>query len=410
MGWASYRVGKFDGKTKTLADGRRWAYNSAKDVWRIKVEVNAQDTKYQGATGSQGPSGSTGPQGSTGSQGPTGSTGSQGATGPTGPTGPTGGATFPSSSTLSSAGGTLSIDGPSGSVFWKSEDWNYRIVFNRGYMAGGYRSSSPWKNVNKTIHATDTTANLGDLMTLGGSYIDGGWSDQYGYSWGLDNAYPGTTVNGWSFNMSNDTSRGAGWNMTVARNDSGVMMDEGKAAFITGGNSDVTNKLPFSTETMGITTASGISTNYVGAAHGEHKGYVWNGAMRIISYATESWAGGPSTNGTHSKGLTGKNGSFYVGPANNTDKLKRHDNSSGTYSATITAAYPGLTTQGENNFQTGTEKGYCIAMWASPGSQVNDSWVMSWSNETPNHGVAGHAALQPKGQSGASSGSTFSAG
>ena len=43
----------------------------------------------------------------------------------------------------------------------------YRTIIVQGYMLGGYKDSSPWKNVNLTIHATDTTTNLNDHLLPG---------------------------------------------------------------------------------------------------------------------------------------------------------------------------------------------------------------------------------------------------
>ena len=46
-------------------------------------------------------------------------------------------------------------------------------------MAGGYKSSSPWKNINRTVHSTDTTTNLGDQLTRGADYVNGAFTVSY---------------------------------------------------------------------------------------------------------------------------------------------------------------------------------------------------------------------------------------
>jgi len=37
MGWASHLVNLFNGKLRTHTNGRKWEYNSAKGVWKIKA-------------------------------------------------------------------------------------------------------------------------------------------------------------------------------------------------------------------------------------------------------------------------------------------------------------------------------------------------------------------------------------
>jgi len=40
--------------------------------------------------------------------------------------------------------------------------WLYRSIFTHGYLAGGYKGSTPWRSVNKTWHQTDTTVYCGN--------------------------------------------------------------------------------------------------------------------------------------------------------------------------------------------------------------------------------------------------------
>jgi hypothetical protein len=114
MGWLSHLTNLFDGKTRTHTDGRRWAWNSSKGTWKIKISVDNQDLNLVGPQGSTGPQGNTGPTGSTGPIGNTGSQGSVGVTGPTGPQGPTG-ATGPAFSTADPTfTGTTSVNNING--------------------------------------------------------------------------------------------------------------------------------------------------------------------------------------------------------------------------------------------------------------------------------------------------------
>ena len=42
----------------------------------------------------------------------------------------------------------------------------YRQIIAYGYVYGGYKSSSPWTNVNKMTHSTDGCADLGNLLNM----------------------------------------------------------------------------------------------------------------------------------------------------------------------------------------------------------------------------------------------------
>ena len=291
--------------------------------------------------------------------------------------------------------------------------WRYRTIINRGYMMGGYRSSSPWRNVNQTTHSNDTTTNLGDIMTYNAAYHDGGFNDNYGYSFGVDNAYPGTTTLGQSFNMTNNTSRGANasWNMSASRNDLGCINDDvNNYSYMTGGGSDVTDRFNHTTDSRDATIgASGLSSDHCGAADGGDRGYVWNGTHRKLTYSNTTWSGMFATRGTHSKGITSKWGYYYIGPPNNTEDMYKVNSTNDTGIGTI-GQYPGVDSQGEHNFEMGQDVGYSIGMWQGDFSQANDSWKLMFSNDTFNQGVSGHATLQPKGHDGCSSGACYSTG
>ena len=141
-------------------------------------------------------------------------------------------------------------------------------------------------------------------MTLYYNAHDGGFNDNYGYSFGVDNSYPGTTTLGQSFNMTNNTSRGASgsWNMSASRNDLGCINDDvNNFSYMTGGNSSVTDRFNHTTDSRDATIGdSGLSSDYVGAADGGDRGYVWNGTHRKL-HTNTSWSGMFGTRGTHLK-------------------------------------------------------------------------------------------------------------
>jgi hypothetical protein len=72
------KTGLFDGFTRSHSDGRRWRYYATKGVWKIKQEINENDSKYTGLTGDTGDTGATGDVGATGNVGAQGEAGADG--------------------------------------------------------------------------------------------------------------------------------------------------------------------------------------------------------------------------------------------------------------------------------------------------------------------------------------------
>ena len=88
-----------------------------------------------------------------------------------------------------------------------NKNFRYRTIYTRGYVSAGYKNSSPWRNVNKTIHSTDITSNLGDMLDYSASYIGGGFSDYYHYVYGMSGAVGGSSTFTSSVNMATDATR-----------------------------------------------------------------------------------------------------------------------------------------------------------------------------------------------------------
>ena len=103
--------------------------------------------------------------------------------------------------------------------------WERSRIITHGYVAGGYKNSSPWQNVNRTVHSNDTSTNLGDIMNYAGSYTDGANSDRAFYVYGVENSYSGNTSRVWKMNLSNASGQGTTNSMNVSRNDMSCMTD-----------------------------------------------------------------------------------------------------------------------------------------------------------------------------------------
>ena len=64
-------------------------------------------------------------------------------------------------------------------------EWSRSRIITHGFVGGGYKNNSPWKNVNRTNHSNDTSTNLGDIMSKNMAYGDGGSSDTNFYVFGM---------------------------------------------------------------------------------------------------------------------------------------------------------------------------------------------------------------------------------
>lgn len=86
----------------------------------------------------------------------------------------------------------------------------YRSLFTHGYVAGGYKGSQPWRNVNKTWHANDITYSVGEQLDRAMAYGDGTFSDFNAYVHGSINAYSGSSSHTSSYNLHTGVARQRG--------------------------------------------------------------------------------------------------------------------------------------------------------------------------------------------------------
>ena len=100
-------------------------------------------------------------------------------------------------------------------------------IFTHGYVGGGYRSGSPWRNVNRTVHATDTSTNLGDTLDRSGAYMSGSWNDRRHFYHSMENTYRGSSTYTSGFSMPNESgiTHQNSWDMTVNRGSMGSFQD-----------------------------------------------------------------------------------------------------------------------------------------------------------------------------------------
>ena len=285
----------------------------------------------------------------------------------------------------------------------------YRTIYTKGYMMGGYKSSSPWKNVNKTIHATDMTTNLGDKLTYSSSYIGGGFSDFKAYTYPSTGAVGGTGNIVECMEMATETvlALDTARYLKTSRGDAEALMTPAlTAAYIVGGGSYSVDKHNYVTDvmyaagTVSDSPLSGGTSRGLGAIFGEFKAWISQGAGSSLTWATETWATGGMSWGTggQPKGLSSKHGHGYggTGSYSGSVNLGKYSDSTGTNLATVVKDK----TNGEENFQVGQNWGYMLGAYDGAG-QNNDAGKLNYLTDV---WTAMGADTQPKGHDGASSG------
>lgn len=305
-----------------------------------------------------------------------------------------------------SSGETLGVNNP------YFNNFRYRTIFTRGYTAAGYKNSSPWANINRTVHSTDVTTNLGDQLSRTGAYLDGGFSDYYQYVYGLANSYSASETYCSSINMTTESGRthDSNWDLKSSRvNHVAIMNSTLSMAYITAGNTTATDKHNYVTEIMyaaGTAPANpsvgGTSTKMLG----ETRGWViGSGASAYITFSTETWTNFGSFSGTdgYSKVMSSKWGYGYGKSSGNTGTtgITKWNDTTGASSGVVcyTPDYGG-----EENMQMGQNKGYQLGNYN--GAQNNNAYNISYLTDAL---TSGGSDMQPKGHDGMSSGCCASA-
>ncbi len=292
----------------------------------------------------------------------------------------------------------------------------YRAIYVRGYIAGGYYSTSPWKNVNKTIHSTDVTTNLGDMLDYGGSYVVGGYSDFNLYIYAVSDTFQGSSAYTSSFSMTNDSKRShsSSWDLLAARSVAGsCMLRPGlDMAYYSGGGAGLTtDKHNYTTETMSVgparSSGSGDagSTSIYGVSRGMFKSA---NSAEYLSWSTETWTAwagtGISTDG-QPKGHSTKWGFGYIRPGSNTASTSYYKMSDTTSTSIATGIVdPNGVGAGEENHETGQNHGYYLGQYN--GVQNNNTTKFNYLTDIL---TTMGAATQPVGHTGMSSGANGTA-
>jgi len=288
--------------------------------------------------------------------------------------------------------------------------FKYRHIISYSYLAGGYKSSSPWKNVHKTINATDQTSHLGELLDYPASYTSGACSRFTFFVWSVNTsgAFMGpTSVNSTytsAINMWNDTNlaHDAKFDLSTNRSDLGTLFKEHEYAYIFAGGTSTMEIFDLVNETkITRTISSSDSSEGASAFSDEHYGYGWGsfGGFKFI-FATETQSSSTKW-GAHGqqKGISSKLGKGYVGNEGSYAggyNLRRWSNQTDTNIGNVAKPDGNC---GEENFTMGQDWQYMLGNYN--GAQNNNSWKFTYATDT---GVLNPSGLSPGVNAGTSSG------
>ena len=298
--------------------------------------------------------------------------------------------------------------------------FKYRQIINFSYLAGGYKSSSPWKNVHRTTNATDQTVHLGELMDYPASYTSGACSKSILFIWSTntDNAWKSATqvqsTHTTGVHMVNETAYAnqSKWNLLNARDDCGTLFKETEFAYVFGGSVATVEKFnltnetmyttyypggsPYVTTTTSITStlgASGFSDENYGYGYGSESGNKCFFATDIFLTTTHWGVSGQQ------KGISSKVGKGYCGNEgtyNGGYNLRRWDLFTETNIGNVVKPDGN---SGEENFTLGQDHQYMLGQYN--GVQNNNSWKFFYATDS---GIVNPAGLSPGVNGGTSSG------
>ena len=289
--------------------------------------------------------------------------------------------------------------------------FKYRQIINYSYLAGGYKNSSPWRNVHKTVNATDQTSHIGELLDYPASYTSGACGKYIFFVWSVntDGTFKGPdSLHGTytsAINMANDTNYAhqGKFDLLYTRSDCGTFHKETETAWIFAGNRTEVDKFDLSNET--IITGYNLSTinggDGAGAFSDENYGYGWTNAGGIkMTFANETFASSTMW-GAHGqqKGISSKIGKGYAGNEGSYAggyNLRRWSNATDSNLGNVAKPHGNC---GEENFTMGNDWQYMLGNY--DGAQNNTSWKFYYATDSGTTSVSG---LAPGVNAGTSSG------
>jgi len=303
-----------------------------------------------------------------------------------------------------------------------------REIITHQYAYGGYKNSSVWQNVNRTVASTDTTTNLGNLLSIGFNYKGGACGQRRAWAFGAGGGHNVSSTNTTGYDMISETTLTirARTNMANTRGQTGVVFKEKETAWVCGGGVSSIEEFDLLTETFrSFTLGAGSATQMGGDGGGptgqgpwamSHELYgIWysgdsagafNGgaaAAQNFTFATKTSATRSGTqpgyhhqqkaiNSKLQNGYAGTDGSYAGGYSYRRTNFYTNTTSSG---GVVTKAYGN---SGEENYTMGNDWSYMLGQ--HDGAQNNKSAKFVYATETQ---TTGSSTLEPKGNDGMSS-------
>src|SRR6056300_533350 len=295
--------------------------------------------------------------------------------------------------------------------YWNGVAWElssllfpFRSIINTGFMQGGYKSSSAWNNLNKTIAATDTTTNLGDgAIEAAFNYQWGACSKDYSYVFGAGGGHAVSSNYTIAYNMRTEQQMSdIDRSLPASRHNFGGVFQEHYRTWMSGGTSAI-NKYNLVTKTNSGNIGQNFTTDSCwGHSHETYAIFYTTGGHNTFVFATETFSGRGGTQPSNHHQQKSVNSKWLYawagneGGYNGGNSMRRT-----TWATNVTSgavAKPD-TNCGEENFTMGQDHQYMLGQYN--GSQNNRAWRWNYATES---GFRGSSTMEPKGKAGASSG------
>lgn len=314
-----------------------------------------------------------------------------------------------------SAPGAVRINSNTGEIehygtddLWHSNTipFKERTIITFAYMAGGYKDSVAWNNVNRTQTATDSTINLGDnSIERSFNYQWGACGRNVGFIFGAGNGHVVTSTYIIAYNMRTESQYNGAYsrNLNGGRLRDGGTFHEHYTCWMTGGSS--LDKMQLTTETLTTNSGglpAGSTTDMWGMSYEMEGLHYWSNDSRVWNFFNEthiSWNGTQPSNHPQQKAVQSKLGNNWAG---------NEGSYNGGYNLRRTNMYTRQTAGtygkprgncGEENFTMGQDHQYCLGEYN--GAQNNGAWRWNYYTES---GFSGGYTMEPKGKGGSSSG------
>lgn len=316
--------------------------------------------------------------------------------------------------TMAVATGAMRVNTQSGLEFKAGDSWKpvflpflQRTIISNAYTMGGYKDAVPWSTVNRTVAATDTTTNIGDLLPAPSNYKGGAGSKNIYYLFGVTSTNAGASNVIGCFNMRNETAYTSAGTTTlqVSAAYNGVAFKEHYKAYThqAGAGTGIEEFNMITETSVGVT--ANIFQDNGWAMSTENHGIFYasdGGSNRNYSFATNTptTRGGTGVSAHHQqKSVQSKLTNCWAGNEgtyNGGNSYRRTNMVTDSTSGTM--AKPS-TNCGEENYTMGQDHQYMIGTYNGSG-QVNVSSKFFYASES---GVTGGASMEPKGHLGQSS-------